>query len=160
MTFNNGERIVVFRLLGFVSTIVYVLFVFFAYFPKAFRKVFSESELNLITGGLTIIYFGIILWPMLMKYHYISFSADARNITFRWYKTGLMPGESRSIEIPAERYAGYDLTRKYFGLYVYLTLYQNIQNRRAAYDPICINALTKEQRQKLFDTLNSYKSAA
>jgi len=160
MTFNNGEKIVVFRLLGFISTIVYALYIFLGYFEKAFRKALSESELNLITVILTVVYFGIILWPMVMKYHYISFTGDAKGITLRWYKTGLMPGDSKSIEIPAERYAGYEITRSFLGLYQYITLFQKIQNQRAGYSPVCINALSKEQRQKLINTLTNYKSVA
>lgn len=159
MTLNNGERIVVIRLAGFISTVLYVLYVFAAYFPKMFRKVLSEDQVNLITAALTVVYILILIWPVIMKYHYIYFSADARAVTLRWYKTGLMPGESKSIEIPADRFAGFEITHKLFGIHTYLTLYQNIQNQRAGYNPVCINALTKEQRQKLIDTLTSYKSA-
>ncbi len=160
MTFNNGERIVGYRLLGFASTVVYVLYVFGAYFPKVFSKILSETQVNLLTGGLTVVFILIILWPMIMKIHYISFSGDAKHITLRWYKTGIMPGESKSIEIPADRFAGYEIVKKKSGFHQYLILYQNVQGQKAAYDPVCINSLAKEQKKKLIDTLNSYKSVA
>lgn len=160
MTFNNGERIVGFRLVGFLATIVYVLYIFSAYFPKAFRKVLTEEELNILTGVLTVIYIAVLLLPVIMRLHYISFSADARNITLRWYKTGLIPGESKSIEIPVERYAGYEIIEKKMSFRTYLVLYQIIQSQRAGYEPVCINSLSREQRKKLIETLNSYKSVS
>ena len=160
MTIDNGERIVFFRLMGFVSTIVYVLFIFMAYFPKIFSKYISDVNLNILTGVLTLIYLFILLWPAIMKYRYIFFSADVKGITLRWYTTGLMQGESMSIEIPADRYAGYEITRKFMGIYLYLTLFQKVQNQRAGYNPLSITALSKSQRNKLINALNNYKSVA
>jgi len=160
MTLNNGERIVGLRLTSFISTVVYVLYIFFAYFPKAFRHILSENEVNILTGGVTLIYIGMLLWPTIMRFHYIGFSADEKGITLRWYKTGLMQGESKSIEIPVDRYAGYEITKHMFGLHTCLTLFQIVQNQKAGYDPVCINALSKPQRKKIIDTLNNYKSVA
>jgi len=159
MTIDNGEKIVAIRLLGFVSTIVYVLYVFMAYFPKLLSKMLSEVNINILTGALTFIYLLILLWPSLMKYRYIFFSSDVRGILLRWYTTGLMQGESMSIEIPAERYAGFEITKKFFGLHTWLTLYQKVQNQRAGYNPVSITALSKEQKQKLIESLTNYKSA-
>ena len=159
MTIDNGEKIVAIRLLGFVSTIVYVLYVFMAYFPKLLSKMLSEVNINILTGALTFIYLLILLWPSLMKYRYIFFSSDVRGILLRWYTTGLMQGESMSIEIPAERYAGFEITKKFFGLHTWLTLYQKVQNQRAGYNPVSITALSKEQKKKLIESLTNYKSA-
>ena len=94
-----------------------------------------------------------------MKYRYIYFSADERGVTLRWYKTGLMPGESMSIQIPAEKFAGYEITTGYLGLHCYLKLYQNVQGKKAGYNPVSISALTKSQRIKIKEVLNYYKSA-
>ena len=159
MTIDNGERIVGFRLLGFVSTIVYVLYIFMAYFPKLLGKILSDENVNILTGVLTVVFLVILLWPSVMKYRYIFFSSDIKGIILRWYSTGLMQGESMSIEIPAERYAGFEITRKFLGLHTYLTLYQKVHGQKAAYNPVSISALTREQRQKLTESLNNYKSA-
>ena len=158
MTIDNGEKIVAFRLLGFVSTIVYVLYIFMAYFPKLLSKMMSDANINILTGVLTVVYISVLIWPSVMKYRYIFFSSDVKGVILRWYSTGLMQGESMSIEIPAERYAGFEITRKFFGLHTYLTLYQKVQNQKAAYNPVSITALSKAQMQKLADSLNAYKS--
>lgn len=159
MTIDNGERIVAFRLLGFVSTIVYVLYIFMAYFPKILSKMLSDTNINILTLVLTVVYLTVLTWPLIMKYRYIYFSSDLKGIILRWYSTGLMQGDSMSIEIPAERYAGFDITKKFFGLHTYLTLYQKVQNQKAAYNAVSITALSGEQKKKLTESLTNYKSA-
>jgi len=158
MTLDNGKRIVLLRLIAFITTIVYVLYVFLAYFPKSFRKVMSDESLTILTVVVTVIYLGILFWPAIMRYRYLYFSADERTVTLRWYKTGLMPGESKSIQIPADRFAGHEITRKGMGLYYYITLFQQVQGRRAAYPPVSITALSKAQRAHIEETLKNYKS--
>lgn len=159
MTIDNGKKIVLLRLIGFITTLVYVLYVFLAYFPRIFRHAMSETSVNIMTAVVTAAFLVLLLWPVIMKYRYIWFSADERSITLRWYKTGVVPGESKSIEIPAARFAGFEITKKALGLHHYLTLFQQVQGRRAAYSPVSITALSAKQRKEIADTLNNYKSA-
>ena len=159
MTLDNGKKIVLLRLIGFITTLVYVLYVFLAYFPRIFRHAMSETSVNIMTAVVTAAFLVLLLWPVIMKYQYIWFSADERSITLRWYKTGVVPGESKSIEIPAARFAGFEITKKALGLHHYLTLFQQVQGRRAAYSPVSITALSSKQRKEIADTLNNYKSA-
>jgi len=115
MTIDNGKKIVLLRLIGFITTLVYVLYIFLAYFPKIFRHAMSETSVNIMTAVVTAAFLLVLLWPAIMKYRYIWFSADERSITLRWYKTGVMPGESKSIEIPTGRFAGFEMTKKDVG---------------------------------------------
>jgi hypothetical protein len=158
MTLENGKRIILLRLIGFISTLVYVLYVFLAYFPKVFRNAMTEKNLTLLTVAVTFIFLVVLFWPSIKKYRYIFFSADERTITLRWYKPGLMPGESRSIEIPSDRLAGYEIQEKVMGLYRYLILYQQVQGRKAAYPPVSITALSRAQTEQIEETLKNYKS--
>jgi len=159
MTLDNGKKIVLLRLIGFISTLVYVLYIFLAYFERIFRHSMSEASVNIMTAVVTVAYLITLFWPALMKYRYVYFSSDERNITLRWYKTGLMPGESSSIEIPAGKFAGFEITTKTLGLHHYLTLFQQIQGKRAAYNPVSITALSKKQRARIAEALSNYKSA-
>jgi hypothetical protein len=159
MTIDNGKKIVLLRLIGFITTLVYVLYIFLAYFPKIFRHAMSETSVNIMTAVVTAAFLLVLLWPAIMKYRYIWFSADERSITLRWYKTGVVPGESKSIEIPTGRFAGFEMTKKALGLHHYLTLFQQVQGRRAAYSPVSITALSAKQRKAIADTLSNYKSA-
>jgi hypothetical protein len=92
MTLDNGKRIVLIRLIGFVTTLVYVLYVFLAYFPRVFRHVMTEKNLTVMTVAVTAVYLIVLLRPTILKYMYLFFSADEKRITLRWYKPGLMPG--------------------------------------------------------------------
>ncbi len=159
MTLDNGKRIVFIRLIGFITTLVYVLYVFLAYFPKVFRHVITEKSLTIMTVAVTVVYLIILLRPTILKYMYLFFSADEKRVTLRWYKPGLMPGESKSIEIPADRFAGYEVKNRFFGMYTYITLFQQVQGRRAAYPAVSISALSKKQRADIEETLKNYKSA-
>lgn len=159
MTIDNGKRIVLLRLIGFISTLVYVLYIFLAYFEKIFRHTMNEAGVNILTAVITVAYLTALFWPAIMKYRYIYFSSDERNITLRWYKTGIMPGESSSIEIPADKFAGFEMTTGAMGLHHYLTLFQHIQGRKAAYNPVSITALTRKQRALIGEALKNYKSA-
>ncbi len=159
MTLDNGKKIVLLRLIGFISTLVYVLYIFLAYFERIFRHSMSEASVNIMTAVVTVAYLITLFWPALMKYRYVYFSSDERNITLRWYRTGLMPGESSSIEIPTGKFAGFEITTKTMGLHHYLTLFQQIQGKKAAYNPVSITALSKKQRARIAEALNIYKSA-
>lgn len=159
MTLDNGKKIVLLRLIGFISTLVYVLYIFLAYFERVFRHSMNEASVNFMTAVVTVAYLVTLFWPALMKYRYIYFSADERNVTLRWYKTGLVPGESSSIEIPAGKFAGFEITTTAMGLHHYLTLFQHIQGKKAAYTPVSITALSKKQRALVAEALSIYKSA-
>jgi len=159
MTLDNGKKIVLLRLIGFISTLVYVLYIFLAYFERVFRHSMNEASVNIMTAVVTVVYLITLIWPALMKYRYIYFSSDERNLTLRWYKTGLLPGESSSVEIPAGKFAGFEITTKAMGLHHYLTLFQHIQGKKAAYNPVSITALSKKQRARIAEALNNYKSA-
>ncbi|MRR22720.1 hypothetical protein EG830_07030 [bacterium] len=144
MTLDNGKRIVLIRLIGFITTLVYVLYVFLAYFPKVFRHMMTEKSLTIMTVAVTAVYLIVLLRPTILKYMYLFFSADEKRVTLRWYKPGLMPGESKSIEIPADRFAGYEVKNRFFGVYKYITLFQQGLGRREAY-PVCsISVLSKK----------------
>jgi hypothetical protein len=160
MTIDNGRKIVAFRLLGFIATLIYVVYVFMAYFPEIFRHVMSKNSVHIITAAITAIYLLLIFYPAIMKFRYIYFSADERGITLRWYKTGLVPGESKSIEIPALQFAGYEITSGMMGMLHFLTLYQRVQGQKAAYSPVSITALSAIQRAKIEEVLKTYKSAS
>jgi len=159
MTIDNGQKIVAIRLIGFIATVIYVLYVFMALFPKIFQNIMSENNVHIMTAAITVIYLLLIFYPAIMKFRYIYFSADERGITLRWYKTGLIPGDSKSVEIPSLQFAGYEITTGMMGMHHNLILYQRVQGQKAAYSPVSITALSAVQRAKIEEVLKTYKSA-
>ncbi len=158
MTIDNGKRIVKVRLTEFIGTLIYVLLIFITWFPKIFRNMLTGKTITILTVAVTAIYLLFLLWPVIRQYRYIFFSADERTITLRWYRPGMIPGESRSIEIPVPAFAGYEIKKSAMGLRCHITLFQVVQGRRAAYQPVSISALSARERQAVESTLNNYKS--
>ena len=134
---------------------LFVVYMLLAYFAKVIK--IQSAILDLMTVIITVLYLLSILWPVIWQYKYIYFSDDGRMIILRWYSIGLVSGESKSIEILKEAFAGYEITEKYFRLFHYITLYQNYKNNRAGYPPVVINALGRQSREKIAKALELYK---
>ncbi|MEZ5001198.1 MAG: hypothetical protein R2744_10230 [Bacteroidales bacterium] len=76
MTIDNGKTIIRLRLNLFIATVLFIVYLFFAYFGKSLKfPVFglTDTELSLI---LVFIYLFIAFYPMLLGYNYIYFSDD------------------------------------------------------------------------------------
>jgi hypothetical protein len=157
MTFNNGKRIVVFRLLSLVSTVIFVIYMLLAYFAAVLGKYLTSTQLTIITIVITTVFILVILWPAIRQYRYIYFTDDGRSVILRWYTIGLMSGDNNSIEIPKESFAGYEITRKLNGLYSYITLYQIFQSRKVSFPPVSISALDNKEIKKITEALDSYR---
>lgn len=157
MTFDSGKKIVAFRFLSLVSTALFVVYMLLAYFDGILGRVVPSSTLTLMTIAIVFLYLLTILWPLLRKYKYIYFTNDGKSIILRWYSIGLILGESKSIEIPKESFAGCEITQKLWGFYKYITLYQIFQNHRAAYPPVAITSLSSKQIRIITEALECYK---
>jgi hypothetical protein len=77
-------------------------------------------------------------------------------IVFRYFNAGIVGGKKNSVEINKNAFAGYKTESKFFGLSKSIILYQKLGQGVAKYPPIYISALSREQRNKLFSSLNSY----
>lgn len=157
MTLDNGKRLVSFRILSLITTVLFVVYMLLAYFAKILGRYMPSDTLNLITIIISALYLSSVLWPVIWQYKYIYFSDDGNSIILRWYSVGLISGESKSIEIPKNAFAGFEKSKKYFGFYSYITLYQYFQNRRAGYPPVIITALKNRQIKKIIEALECYK---
>lgn len=156
MTLHNGKIIVIFRILSLITTALFVVYMLLAYFAKILDRYMPSDTLNLITIIISALYLTSVLWPVIWQYKYIYFSDDGNSVILRWYSVGLISGESKSIEIPKNAFAGFETSDKFFGLYRYITLYQYFQNRRAGYPPVIITALKTRQVKKITDALKCY----
>lgn len=157
MTLHNGKRIVFFRLLSLVATVLFVIYMLLAYFADELSRYLDSSTITIISAVVVVLYILVILWPMIRQIKYIYFSDDGHSVIIRWYSIGLMSGESHSIEIPKETFSGYEITGKLGGFYRYITLYQTVQSHRAAYPPVVITSLHKEEIRKISEALARYK---
>lgn len=156
MTFENGKTIIRLRINVFIATILFIVYLFFAYFGKSINfPVFglSDTELSLI---LVAIYLIIAFYPMILGYNYIYLSDDGPSIILRYYSVGLFKGKKRSIEIAKKSFVGYK--RERFLITEKISLIQRLDLRDATYPPVSITSLFNSERQKIFATLDKYAS--
>ena len=113
----------------------------------------SEYHLIILIAGAYILYniFNYIKSP-----HYISYSDQGEMIIFRYYSLNLFNSKKHSIEIPKKQFVKYELNPFFFGLYKKIVLYQHFRNRMAAYPPISLSALGKEDLDKILASLQKY----
>jgi hypothetical protein len=93
---------------------------------------------------------------MFLNYQYVNYSDEGESIVFRYFTSGIFGGKKNSVEIDKRTFAGYKTEKKLFGLIMSITLYQNFREGVAKYPPIFISALNKEEKSKVFRSLNLY----
>ena len=156
MTFDNSKTIISFRIKFFVATVSLLAFIILTYAAKIFKFPFlglSDYVWTIILVGLWLF---IALIPMILNYQFIYFSDEGENIIFRYFYAGIVGGKKNSVEINKRTFSGYKTETNLFGLNVSLILFQKINNGTAKYPPIFISALSREQRSKVYKSLNQY----
>ena len=105
---------------------------------------------------LLAIFLLIIFLPILLNYHYVSFSDEGENIIFRYFSMGIIPGNKNSVEINKRTFSGFTLEKKFFSLSQSITIYQRLKEGVAKYPPIYITALKREEKARVLNSLNSF----
>lgn len=157
MTIDNGKTIIRLRLNLFIATVLFIAYLFFAYFDKSLRFPLwglNDTQFTLILVG---IYLLLAFYPMILGYNFIYFSDDGPSILFRYYSVGLIKGKKRSIEIDKGRFTGYHISG--FFLNRKIALSQRLDRRDATYPPVNITSLSKTERSRLCTMLDNYHSS-
>jgi hypothetical protein len=160
MKLDNSKTIISFRIKLFAVTVLFLAYIVLSYVAKKFKLTLfglSDTGWTLIFAGIWLI---IALLPMILNRQYVSFSDEGETITFRYFTAGLVGSKKSSVEIDKRTFAGYKTESKWFGLVWSITLFQNFKEGVAKYPPIYISALNKEERSKVFRSLNSYTPGA
>ncbi len=156
MTFDNSKTIIKLRLRLFIATLVMLVYFYVVYFGKQLRfPVFGIEEFG-ATLTLITIYVLIAFLPLLLRYKYIYYSDDGNSIILRYYSVGLFSGKKNSVEIPKKNFTGYKTKRHFPGLIISLQLFCFLGNKKAGYPPIYISSLSKPEREKIMNSLNTY----
>ena len=156
MTFDNSKTIIGLRIKLFGATVTILAYIVLTYIAEIIKYPMlgmSDTVWTLILVGL---YFVYALLPMFLNYQYIYFSDDGENIVIRYFTAGIIGGRKNSIEINKKGFSGYKTESRFFGLIQSITLYQKYQEGIAKYPPVYISALSKEERSKIFRSLNQY----
>jgi hypothetical protein len=113
----------------------------------------SDTAWTLILVG---IYLLIAFLPMYLNYQFIFFSDEGEKIVFRYFTAGVVGGKKNSVEINKNAFSGYKTESRFFGRIQSITLFQKFNEGIAKYPPVYISALTREEREKVFKSLNLY----
>ncbi len=156
MTFDNSKTIIGLRIRLFIATLIMLVYVYVVYFGKQLHfPVFGIQEFY-ATLILTAAYIILAFLPLLLKYKYIYFSDDGKNIIFRYYSVGLLSGKKNSVEIPKNEFLGYKITKTFPGLIKSIQLYRLMGNKKASYSPVYISSLSKSELNKIAGSLDKY----
>ena len=156
MKLDNSGTIVASRIKLFAVTALFLTYIVLSYIAKFFKlNLFGWSD-AIWTIIFAVIWIFIALLPMIFKHQYISYSDDDDLIVFRYFSSGIFGGRKNSVEIGKKTFAGYETEKQLLGLSLSITLYQKVEKGVAKYPPIHVSSLTKEERAKIFKSLNEY----
>jgi len=156
MTLNNSKSIINLKITRRVSIVVFLTFLTLSYAANIIK--FPLLGMSRVTWTIILlaIFLLIIFLPILLNYHYVSFSDEGENIIFRYFSMGIIPGNKNSVEINKRTFSGFTLEKKLFGLSQGITMYQRLKEGVAKYPPIYITALKREEKARVLNSLNSF----
>ena len=156
MTIDNGKTIIRLRLRVFILSVLFIVYLWFAYFGKSLKfPLLGFSDLAW-TFAFLFIYFIVSFYPLIFRYKYIYFSDNGPRIILRYYSVGMFRGKTNSVEIPKRDFAGYRRERSWLGLVGSLILQQRIDRRVANYPPVYITSLSGKEIKKIIAVLDHH----
>ncbi len=156
MTFNNSKTIIGFRIKLFAATVILLVYFVLAYVGKLIKFPLLGMSDTFWTLVMVSCYMIILFLPVILNYQYIYFSDEGNKIIFRYFTTGIISGRKNSIEIDKKSFSGYKVEKRYLGLIQSIILFQRLNEGVAKYPPVHISSLTREERNKVFRSLNSF----
>lgn len=156
MTLDNGRTIINLRIKLFFATILLIAWLIVVYAAELINFPLLGFSDTIWTVAFVAVYIIIALMPMVRNVQYVSFSDEEDHLVFRYFFAGIVGGKKNSISISKKSFSGYKYEKKFFGLKRSLILFQKIGQGVAKYPPIYITALNKDQRTRLFNTLNQH----
>ncbi|HBE40850.1 MAG TPA: hypothetical protein DDW27_06530 [Bacteroidales bacterium] len=156
MTFDNTKQIISIRIKLFIATVFILAYLAVVYFGKLIKFPVLGLSDTVWTIILIAVYLIIFFIPIILNYQFISYSDDDENIVFKYFNAGMGGGRKNSIQIYKSTFAGYKTESRLFGLDKSLILFQKVGQGVAKYPPVHINALSKDQMNKLLRALNTF----
>ncbi len=107
-----------------------------------------------VIGIISASVISVIIFSFHLNFNFIIYKEGDDKIILRYYPLHPFHDNFKSIEIPKNCFAKYDLETKTFGLKPIVTLYQLTDKGIAKYPSVCLSALSKSERKKLIDSLS------
>lgn len=155
MTFDNSKTIIGFRIKLFIATITLLAYFLLVYVAKLIKFPLLGMDDTFWTIFLVACYIALLLLPVILNYQYIYFSDDGNKIIFRYFTSGIISGSKNSVEIEKKTFSGYKVGKRFLGLVQSIILFQRLKEGVAKYPPIYISSLKREERNRIYRSLNA-----
>ncbi len=115
--------------------------------------------INKYNWGLIIgvVYIFALITEGFFELNYVYFSDEGDDIIFRYFSMSIFSRKKNSIEIPKDRFGGYEIIEALGGLKKQIVLYYQLKKEKASYRPVSITSLNNEQLKMLTSTLDKYR---
>lgn len=160
MTFDNSKTIISMRIRLFFATIALLAWVAVIYVAKLIKSPILGLDDSIWTLFLVLIWVVVAFLPMALNYQYLFYSDEGPNIVFKYFNAGIVGGRKNTVEINKATFTGFKTESALLGLNKSVILFQRVAQGVAKFPPIHISALTKDQQEKLIQSLgqNTLKS--
>lgn len=156
MTVDNDVFTTKFRILRFVTTLIFLPLIFapILTFRPEHILLWGLNKYN-VTSIFVAILLGIVIYYHILDYYYVYFSDTGNKLVFRFYSMSFLGTQKYSIEIMKEKFTHYKIEKKFFGKKIILILFQKKDNGYVKYPPVNLNAMKKEMRNKILSSLDN-----
>jgi len=152
MIIDNRKNVVRYRFNEFIGAVItitlFTLVLTLPFFLDPFLGIGRIYWAVILLCG----YIGLFAFHFYKDLNYIYFSDDKGRMVFRYYSIRPFADSKNAIEMAHKQFHEYVITKS--GLRTYITFKQNAGGRIAEYPKVSITALTKNQREKLYQCLN------
>jgi hypothetical protein len=109
-----------------------------------FRETFLGIDRIVYILSFTGFYCIYYLWGIIRDYHYFYCNDIGIKLIFKYYSLAPFSKRLRSIEIDKNRFYKFNLEKKWMGLRLYLSLFQQSSGGIAKYPPISLGLVRRK----------------
>lgn len=153
---DNKKNIYRIWLRKLLFTIIFTAAVIAVMFLEVFDNADTRITRYHLIIAISLIFIVISIIGVMRNPYYFYFDDMSDVLVFRYYPVGLFNSRKNSLQIPKQHFIKFETVKFFFGLEEKIILYQLYRNKVAKYPPISLSTLSKEEREKLKNTLHRY----
>ncbi len=142
---------------AFILALVFVTFIVVLLITNIVEDVLFGLTSYHLAIIIACIYIVIVLFNSLRQYNYIYFSDEGDTIILRYFPTGVFTNRKNSIEIGKKNFVDYERKKWLFGFREKIIILVNTPRGIAKYPPVSFTALSKTEKQKIYQALDKLK---
>ena len=158
MTITNDKATLKRKIITLILTIVATGMIALLLFTELGDSPVLGQERNTWILLIVILYLLYLGYHYMMNYYFFYYSDSHNKLLFRFYPVLSISPERKAIEIPKKDFDHYEITKSFFDRKGKILLYQQMPQGLARYPALSITLLSKEEKQKLFESLDQYSS--